>query len=66
MHMQEKDIAIQFDRLPPHSIDAEKCLIASMLLDRDMLERVLPMVDRNGFYSPDHQIICTPRGIEEP
>ena len=27
----------QFDRLPPHSIEAEICLLGSMLLDRDVI-----------------------------
>jgi hypothetical protein len=26
-------LAGQFDRLPPHSIESEMCLLASMLLD---------------------------------
>jgi len=29
----------QFDRLPPSAVDAEMCLLASMMLDKDMIAR---------------------------
>ena len=37
----------QFDRLPPHSIEAEMCLIASMLLDKEMVGQVDQIVNRD-------------------
>ena len=46
-----------FDRLPPHSIDAEMCLLASMTLDRDIVGEVVQRVDRESFYLADHQIV---------
>ena len=46
-----------FDRLPPHSLDAEMCLLASMMLDKDMIGLVVSLVDRDSFYQADHQII---------
>ena len=46
-----------FDRLPPHSLDAEMCLLASMMLDKDMIGQVVSLVDRDSFYQADHQII---------
>src|SRR5215207_5158076 len=49
--------ASQFDRLPPHSIEAEMCLIASMMLDKDMVGQVVQIVDRESFFQADHQII---------
>jgi replicative DNA helicase len=49
--------ASQFDRLPPHSIEAEMCLVASMMLDKEMIGTVLQIVDREAFYQADHQII---------
>lgn len=51
------DISTQFDRLPPSSVDAEKCMIASMMLDREMIGAVTQIVDREAFYQADHQII---------
>jgi replicative DNA helicase len=47
----------QIDRLPPHAIDAEMCLLASMILDREVIGQVIPLVDRNAFFQADHQII---------
>ena len=50
-------LAGQFDRLPPHSIEAEMCLIASMLLDKEMVGQVVQIVNRDAFFQADHQII---------
>src|SRR4051812_26916652 len=47
----------QFDKLPPHSIQAEMCLLASMMLDKEMVGQVVQIVDREVFYQADHQII---------
>ncbi|MFT3789399.1 MAG: replicative DNA helicase [Tepidisphaeraceae bacterium] len=47
----------QFERLPPHSIDAEMCCIASVMLDPEMAANVLPMIDGDAFYLADHKII---------
>src|SRR5690348_1092455 len=46
-----------FDRLPPHSIEAEMCLLASMMLDKEMIGQIVQIVDREAFYQADHQII---------
>lgn len=45
------------DRLPPHSIDAEMCALASMMLDSSIIGDVLPLLDREAFYLADHAII---------
>ena len=50
-------IAQQFDKLPPHSIPAEMSLLASMMLEKNVIAQVIPLVDRNSFYQTDHQII---------
>jgi replicative DNA helicase len=47
----------QFDRLPPSSVEAEMCLLASMMLDRRLIADVMLIVDREDFYQSDHQII---------
>jgi replicative DNA helicase len=47
----------QFDRLPPFSIEAEKCLVASMMLDKECIGQVVQIVDRDAFYQADHQIL---------
>src|SRR5271156_6514109 len=50
-------LARQFDRLPPHSVEAEMCLIASMMLDKEMIGQVVGIVDRDCFYQADHQVL---------
>src|SRR5688572_28632660 len=53
----DPSIAGQFDRLPPHSIEAEMCLPASMMLDKELIGAARQLVDREAFYQADHQII---------
>ncbi|MGD1276019.1 MAG: replicative DNA helicase [Tepidisphaeraceae bacterium] len=55
--LMDSAVASQFDRLPPHSIEAEMCLLASMMLDREMVGQIIPLIDRDSFYQADHQII---------
>src|SRR3954471_2718199 len=53
----DPSIARQFDKLPPHSIEAEMCLMASMMLDKEVVGNVVQIVDRDAFYQADHQIL---------
>lgn len=46
-----------FTRLPPHSIEAEMCLLASMMLDREIIGMAVQMLSRDAFFQADHQII---------
>jgi replicative DNA helicase len=52
----DPSIARQFDRLPPQAVEAEMCLIASMMLDKEVVGQVVQIVDREAFYQADHQI----------
>jgi len=47
----------EFDRLPPHSIEAEMCLIASMMLDKDLAVEASGMMRGETFYLTDHSIM---------
>jgi replicative DNA helicase len=49
----EASVSNPSDKLPPHSIDAESCLLASMLLDKELIGQVIPLVDREAFYQGD-------------
>src|SRR5688500_4579584 len=53
----DPSIARQFDKLPPHAIEAEKCLIASMMLDKEVVGNVVQIVNRDAFFQADHQVI---------
>jgi replicative DNA helicase len=48
-----------FDRLPPHSLEAEMCVLASMMLDvsKDAVGQIVQMVDGEAFFQADHQIL---------
>jgi replicative DNA helicase len=53
----DSSVSSAFDRVPPHSIEAEQCLLASMMLDKDVCGEIVSIIDRDGFYQADHQII---------
>src|SRR3954471_11529435 len=57
--LMESSIARQFDRLPPHSVEAEMCMLASMMLDvtKDMTGQIVQMVTEESFFQADHQIL---------
>ncbi len=47
-------------RVPPHNIDAEMSLLGSMLLDREAISNILPILGREEgryFYRPDHALL---------
>src|SRR4051812_29302943 len=50
----------QFDRLPPHSIDAEAALLGSLLkcnTDDPVVAECRALVKRDHFFQADHQLI---------
>ena len=55
----DSSISRQFDRLPPHSVEAEMCLLASMMLDvsKDAIGQIVQMVEEEAFFQVDHQIL---------
>ncbi|HEX8323953.1 MAG TPA: DnaB-like helicase N-terminal domain-containing protein, partial [Tepidisphaeraceae bacterium] len=52
------DPSTQFDKLPPQSITAEQCLLASLMLDVDLYEEARERIhSHEAFYLVDHAII---------
>jgi len=49
--------ASELQRLPPHSMEAEMCLLGSMMLDKEIVGISVGLVERDSFFQPDHQII---------
>ncbi|MEO0089134.1 MAG: replicative DNA helicase [candidate division WOR-3 bacterium] len=45
------------EREAPHSIEVEKALLGAMLLDQEVIPRILEYVDKTCFYSQAHQLI---------
>src|SRR5258706_8262453 len=58
-HLMDSAIAKQFERLPPHSVEAEMCLLASMMLDvsKDAVGQIVQIVDEESFFQADHSIL---------
>ena len=47
----------EFDRLPPHSVESEMCLIASMALDPSCIPSVRGSVASEDFFAADNALI---------
>ena len=47
----------QYERIPPHSDDAEKSVLGSILLDKDALYDVLEKLKPEDFYNEMHMEI---------
>lgn len=45
------------ERIPPHSIDAEKSVLGSVILDKEALFQILEILKTEDFYSEAHQEI---------
>ncbi len=47
-------------KLPPQNLDAERCLLGTMMLSRDAVGDVIPIIGKNDvrwFYRPDHRTL---------
>ena len=53
----------QMERIPPHSDDAEKSVLGSIILDKDALFEVTELLKAEDFYSEMHQEIY--RAVQE-
>ena len=45
------------DRLPPQNLDAEQSVLGSLLIDRDAIIQVAPILKHDDFYQPSHGTI---------
>lgn len=52
-----ESVAGQFDRLPPHSAEAEMCMLASMMLDKELIGQIVQVCRGEDLFQADHQII---------
>jgi replicative DNA helicase len=44
-------------RVPPHSLDAEQSVLGSLLMDKDSVVEVAPLLKASYFYEPKHSLI---------
>jgi replicative DNA helicase len=47
----------EFERMPPHDVAAEQCVLGGMLLSKDAISDVIEVIRPNDHYRPAHQII---------
>jgi len=45
------------DRIPPHNLDAEQAVLAAMMLDKDAIYEIVPILKEKDFYKEAHGII---------
>ncbi|GJM26918.1 MAG: hypothetical protein DHS20C16_33330 [Phycisphaerae bacterium] len=53
------DVSVK-DRLPPQNLDAERCLLGTMMLSREAVGEVIPIIGKSDvrwFYRPDHRTL---------
>jgi len=48
-----------FQRVPPHSIEAEACVLGSMILHAPCIDSVIQITETDHFYRPAHQFLFT-------
>src|ERR1700722_14000619 len=53
----DTSLGTQLEKLPPSSIEAEACLLASMMLEKELIGQIIPLIERDAFFQADHQII---------
>jgi replicative DNA helicase len=57
MDVTSTSVASQFERAVPHDLAAERCLLASLLLDCSKIPEYQARTPKPAFFQPDHQVI---------
>ena len=52
-----EDHGEEFERMPPHDVAAEQCVLGGMLLSKDAISDVIEMIRPEDHYRPAHEII---------
>ena len=47
----------EFERMPPHDVAAEQCVLGGMLLSKDAISDVIEVIRPNDHYRPAHQLV---------
>jgi replicative DNA helicase len=62
--------AVDFDRIPPHDLEAERCVLGACMLDDRAIDAALDHLKTDAFHQPGHRLvfsaICTLRERQEP
>ena len=57
--MEQADIPAVSRRLPPQNIEAEQCVLGSILLLPGVITKIAHLITPQDFYQPKHQLIFT-------
>jgi replicative DNA helicase len=47
----------ELKKIPPHNLDAERAVLAAMILDKEVVDDVLASINADDFYRPTHKKI---------
>src|SRR6201987_5725770 len=47
----------EFERMPPHDVAAEQCVLGGMLLSKDAISDVIEVIRPSDHYRPTHQLV---------
>src|ERR1700684_1716900 len=47
----------EFERMPPHDVSAEQCVLGGMLLSKDAISDVIEVIRPTDHYRPAHQLV---------
>ncbi len=47
----------EFERMPPHDLAAEQCVLGGMMLSKDAISDVLDVIKAHDYYRPAHQLV---------
>lgn len=47
----------EFERMPPHDVAAEQCVLGGMLLSKDAISDVIEVIRPVDHYRPAHQLV---------
>jgi len=54
---KKSDDMTQIGKVPPQNIEAEKCVIGSLLIDKDAIVKIADIIKPEDFYQEKHKII---------
>lgn len=57
MKQKEKEKIDIINRIPPHSLEAEKAILSTMIIDNNTISDILEKITEEMFYSTPHQAI---------
>ncbi len=54
---KQNQIDLAYGKVPPQAIEVEEAVLGSVMLEKDAIFRVLPIIQSNAFYKESHRLI---------